>query len=65
MAVRGAVQLERDESAHTRERAARRIAGGMPRVVRILAHPETGLTEAGISHVDLGEAAALRKDVAQ
>lgn len=41
------------------------IEGAMPRVVRILAHTETGLTKAGISHVYLGAAAALRKDIAQ
>ncbi|WP_432094948.1 chorismate mutase [Streptomyces sp. bgisy100] len=116
-AVRGAVQLERDESAHMHEQvgelltavlgrngltsedlisiwftatpdlhsdfpaaAARGIGivdvplicareldveGAMPRVVRLLAHVETGLAKAQISHVYLGAAAALRKDIAQ
>ncbi|CAL9383285.1 Chorismate mutase AroH [Streptomyces sp. enrichment culture] len=116
-AVRGAVQLDRDEAGHMDERvsqlltailernaltaddlisvwftatpdlrsdfpaaAARKlgivdvplicaqeldVAGAMPRVVRILAHVETGLTKAEISHVYLGAAAALRKDIAQ
>lgn len=41
------------------------VAGAMPRVVRILAHVETGLAKSGISHVYLGAAAALRKDIAQ
>jgi chorismate mutase len=41
------------------------VEGAMPRVVRILAHTETELPRAGISHVYLGAAAALRKDIAQ
>jgi chorismate mutase len=116
-AVRGAVQLERDESAHMAEQvkqlitavlerngltaddlisvwftatpdlhsdfpaaAARSlgivdvplicaqeldIVGAMPRVVRILAHIETDRGKADISHVYLGAAASLRKDIAQ
>ncbi|MDX3236804.1 chorismate mutase [Streptomyces sp. ME03-5709C] len=116
-AVRGAVQLERDEAEHMHERvaelltailernriavddlisvwftatpdlhsdfpavAARKlgitdvplicaqeldIAGAMPRVVRILAHVESGLAKGDVSHVYLGAAAALRKDIAQ
>jgi chorismate mutase len=116
-AVRGAVQLERDEPQHMHEQvsalltailerngmtpddlisvwftatpdlhgdfpaaAARQlgisdvplicaqeldIAGAMPRVVRILAHIETGLAKSDIAHVYLGAAAALRKDIAQ
>ncbi|MEU4094368.1 chorismate mutase [Streptomyces sp. NPDC026673] len=116
-AVRGAVQLERDEAEHMHEQvaelltailerngiatddlisvwftatpdlhsdfpavAARKlgitdvplicaqeldIAGAMPRVVRILAHIETDLSKGEISHVYLGAAAALRKDIAQ
>ncbi|MBT2508302.1 chorismate mutase [Streptomyces sp. ISL-98] len=116
-AVRGAVQLERDEAGHMEEQvselltamlerngltpddlisiwftatpdlhsdfpaaAARKlgivdvplicaqeldIAGAMPRVVRILAHVESDLPKSGISHVYLGAAAALRKDIAQ
>ncbi|WP_327120078.1 chorismate mutase [Streptomyces sp. NBC_01341] len=116
-AVRGAVQLERDEAGHMGERvgelltavlernriaaddlisvwftatpdlhsdfpaAAARglgivdvplicaqeldITGAMPRVVRIMAHVETDLSKAGISHVYLGATGALRKDIAQ
>ncbi|WP_069172310.1 chorismate mutase [Streptomyces griseus] len=116
-AVRGAVQLERDEAGHMDERvgalltailernelvaddlisiwftatpdlhcdfpaAAARglgivdvplicaqeldITGAMPRVVRILAHVETYLSRAEISHVYLGATGALRKDIAQ
>lgn len=116
-AVRGAVQLERDEAGHMREQvselltavlernrfcvddlisviftatpdlhsdfpavAARKlgitdvplvcaqeldIAGAMPRVIRIMAHVETGLGKSEVSHVYLGAAAALRKDIAQ
>ncbi|MDT3399506.1 chorismate mutase [Streptomyces sp. B1866] len=116
-AVRGAVQLDRDEAEHMDERvaelltavlerngltpddlisvwftatpdlhsdfpaaAARKlgitdvplicaqeldVAGAMPRVVRILAHIETGLPRSAIAHVYLGAAAALRKDIAQ
>ncbi|MFG2192475.1 chorismate mutase [Streptomyces sp. NPDC048639] len=41
------------------------VAGAMPRVVRVLAHVETGLAKSEISHVYLGAAAALRKDIAQ
>ncbi|MFI8184457.1 chorismate mutase [Actinacidiphila glaucinigra] len=41
------------------------VAGAMPRVVRILAHVESGLSKGEISHVYLGAAAALRKDIAQ
>ncbi|MEU8891739.1 chorismate mutase [Streptomyces sp. NPDC048442] len=116
-AVRGAVQLERDEAGHMGEQvgalltavlerngltgddlisiwftatpdlhsdfpaAAARglgivdvplicaqeldIDGAMPRVVRILAHAETGLAKPDIQHVYLGATAALRKDIAQ
>jgi chorismate mutase len=116
-AVRGAVQLERDEAGHMDEQvgalltavlerngltpddlisiwftatpdlhsdfpaaAARKlgivdvplicaqeldIEGAMPRVVRVLAHIESDLPRADISHVYLGAAAALRKDIAQ
>ncbi|MEU3415912.1 MULTISPECIES: chorismate mutase [unclassified Streptomyces] len=116
-AVRGAVQLERDDAGHMAEQvgalltavlerngltaedlisiwftatpdlhsdfpavAARRlgitdvplicaqeldIAGAMPRVVRILAHIESDKPRADITHVYLGAAAALRKDIAQ
>jgi chorismate mutase len=116
-AVRGAVQLERDDAAHMREQvgelltavlgrneltsedlisvwftatpdlhsdfpaaAARAlgivdvplicaqeldITGAMPRVVRVLAHIETDLPKAALTHVYLGAAAALRKDIAQ
>ncbi|MER5897307.1 chorismate mutase [Streptomyces sp. NPDC001876] len=41
------------------------ITGAMPRVVRILAHVETYLAKAEISHVYLGATGALRKDIAQ
>ncbi|GAA1155565.1 chorismate mutase [Streptomyces hebeiensis] len=41
------------------------IAGAMPRVVRVLAHVESGLPKADIAHVYLGAAAALRRDIAQ
>ncbi|MFF8898290.1 chorismate mutase [Streptomyces lydicus] len=115
-AVRGAVQLERDDAEHMQEQvgelltailernglladdlisvwftatpdlhsdfpaAARAlgitdvplicaqelaVAGAMERVVRVLAHVETGLSKAGIAHVYLGAAAGLRKDIAQ
>ncbi|KAA6222709.1 chorismate mutase [Streptomyces albofaciens JCM 4342] len=116
-AVRGAVQLERDEAEHMHEQvsalltailerngltaddlisiwftatpdlhsdfpavAARQlgitdvplicaqeldITGAMPRVVRVLAHVETGRAKAEIAHVYLGAAGALRKDIAQ
>ena len=33
--------------------------------MRVLAHVETGLSKAGIAHVYLGAAGALRKDIAQ
>lgn len=116
-AVRGAVQLERDDAGHMEERvgallteildrnslatddlisiwftatpdlhsdfpaaAARklgivdvplicaqelRVEGALPRVVRVLAHIESGLARADVAHVYLGAAAALRKDIAQ
>ncbi|KRV49653.1 chorismate mutase [Wenjunlia vitaminophila] len=41
------------------------VPGAMPRVVRILAHVETPLDKGGISHVYLGAAAGLRRDIAQ
>ncbi|MBT2490366.1 chorismate mutase [Streptomyces sp. ISL-96] len=41
------------------------IAGAMPRVVRILAHVESDLPKSSVSHIYLGAAAALRKDIAQ
>lgn len=116
-AVRGAVQLERDDAEHMHEQvgalltallernqlaaddlisvwftatpdlrcdfpavAARRLGlvdvpllcaqeldveGAMPRVVRVLAHVETELPKTAVTHVYLGAAAALRKDIAQ
>ncbi|MFI7321478.1 chorismate mutase [Streptomyces venezuelae] len=116
-AVRGAVQLERDEAGHMAEQvgalltavlerngltredlisiwftatpdlrcdfpaAAARglgivdvplicaqeldVEGAMPRVVRILAHIDTDRARSEITHVYLGAAAALRKDIAQ
>ncbi|WP_460715870.1 chorismate mutase [Nocardioides dilutus] len=39
------------------------IAGSMPRVVRMLAHVETDLPRADITHVYLHGAAALRSDL--
>lgn len=39
------------------------VAGAMPRVVRLLAHVETDLPRADISHVYLRGAAALRRDL--
>ena len=39
------------------------IAGSMPRVVRMLAHVETDLPRAEITHCYLHGAAALRKDL--
>ncbi|MET8686268.1 chorismate mutase [Streptomyces sp. NPDC004732] len=116
-AVRGAVQLERDEAGHMGEQvsalltavlerngltqddlisiwftatpdlhsdfpaAAARglgivdvplicaqeldIEGALPRVVRVLAHIDTDRARSEITHVYLGAAAALRKDIAQ
>jgi chorismate mutase len=39
------------------------ISGSMPRVVRMLAHVETDLPRAGVTHVYLHGAAALRTDL--
>ncbi len=39
------------------------VEGSMPRVVRMMAHVETGLPRADITHVYLHGAAALRKDL--
>ena len=41
------------------------VRGGMPRVVRLMAHVETALARAQIQHVYLRGAAALRQDIAQ
>ncbi len=41
------------------------IEGGMPRVVRLLAHVETDLSRAEITHVYLHGAASLRRDLAR
>jgi chorismate mutase len=41
------------------------VAGAMPRVVRVLAHVESDMPKSQISHVYLGAAAELRKDIAQ
>ncbi|MEU3739280.1 MULTISPECIES: chorismate mutase [unclassified Streptomyces] len=41
------------------------IEGAMPRVVRVLAHIESPRPRAEITHVYLGAAATLRKDIAQ
>ncbi|WP_186785402.1 hypothetical protein [Streptomyces misionensis] len=54
-AVRGAVQLERDEAGHGGERVG----------ARLLAHLEPDRPRAGIARVRPGAAAALRKDIAQ
>ncbi|MCU8591886.1 chorismate mutase [Streptomyces sp. A13(2022)] len=116
-AVRGAVQLERDEAGHMNQQVAALLTavlerngvtpddlislwftatpdlhsdfpavaarglgitdvplicaqeldveGAMPRVVRILAHIESDRPRTEITHVYLGAAAALRKDIAQ
>lgn len=39
------------------------IEGGMPRVVRVMAHIETEMTRADVTHVYLHGAAALRRDL--
>lgn len=39
------------------------IAGSMPRVVRMMAHVETGLTRGEVTHVYLHGAANLRRDL--
>jgi chorismate mutase len=39
------------------------IEGSMPRVVRLLAHVESGLSKADVTHVYLHGAAALRSDL--
>jgi chorismate mutase len=41
------------------------IDGGMPRVVRLMAHVETELSRAEITHVYLHGAAHLRRDLAK
>ena len=41
------------------------VAGAMPRVVRVLAHVETGRPRAQLRHVYLRGAEALRRDLAQ
>lgn len=41
------------------------VAGGMPRVVRLMAHVETELSRAEITHVYLHGAAHLRRDLAK
>jgi chorismate mutase len=41
------------------------IDGGMPRVVRLMAHVETDLSRADITHVYLHGAAHLRRDLAK
>lgn len=41
------------------------VPGAMPRVLRLLAHVETSRTRAGIRHVYLRGAAALRTDLPQ
>ena len=39
------------------------VEGAMPRVVRMMAHVETGLSRSEITHVFLHGAAALRRDL--
>jgi len=39
------------------------IAGSMPRVVRLMAHVETGLPRSDVTHVYLHGAANLRRDL--
>jgi chorismate mutase len=39
------------------------IGGGMPRVIRLMAHVETPLSRSEITHVYLHGAAALRRDL--
>ena len=39
------------------------VEGGMPRVVRVMAHVETDLSRADVTHVYLHGAAALRRDL--
>ena len=41
------------------------VKGAMPRVVRLMAHVETGRPRSAIQHVYLRGAAALRQDIAQ
>jgi chorismate mutase len=41
------------------------IAGGMPRVIRLMAHVETELSRSEITHVYLHGAAHLRRDLAK
>ncbi len=41
------------------------VEGAMPRVVRMMAHVETGLGRADITHVYLHGAAALRRDLSR
>lgn len=41
------------------------VAGAMPRVVRLLAHVETSLGRADVTHVYLHGASALRRDLAR
>ncbi len=41
------------------------IEGGMPRVIRLMAHVETDLARADVTHVYLHGAANLRRDLAR
>ncbi len=41
------------------------VPGAMPRVVRLMAHVETGVPRSALQHVYLRGAAALRLDIAQ
>jgi len=41
------------------------VAGSLPRVVRLMAHVETDLARADVTHIYLHGAAALRRDLAK
>lgn len=41
------------------------VPGALERTIRVLAHVETGLKKSEISHIYLGAAKSLRRDIAQ
>ena len=41
------------------------VPGALERTIRVMAHVETGLKKSEISHIYLGAAKSLRKDIAQ
>ncbi|WP_062202353.1 chorismate mutase [Demequina salsinemoris] len=41
------------------------VPGALPRIVRVMMHVDTDLSRDDIAHVYLGEAVALRRDLAQ